>query len=709
MTASVGTISVAFTGDTSKVDAAFAKMKASLGGVSAATEKMRAALGATKYAAADVGAAGDAMKRAGDKGAAALGKLTPAAERATAKLASLRDHAGALDDKTGKLQNAIGGLSSAFGVAGGRVGDMVGGVADLAMSFSAGGPLMVALLAVGVAVAAVVGHFTDIDKAAKKAADEAAKNLQHLKQEVSDLYDEINALGSGRLLDEVRLQTQIEAKLTAIVEAVPIEGRSAFDAYSKSTSFRDPSVESVPHFATARALMLELFELENKLHQVRTKAAQEEIAALEKEHFGTDKPKVGGAAGAAEAPMTKSEQIDAVRDMFAGMKDQAIVKASFANPTITGDEANRLAGMEVEGPMMVLSEAVTATADDIAAMNADFLDAGAAAIDLRSPFEKLGDAALSVAGTLAQAATDVIAATLQGGAQGGGAALGGMVGGIVDVATGGATGGLGTVLGSLIGGVLGKALDALAEALNVLTPLFDGVAVVIKALQPILLVVKVLMGAVGMVLEMLSPIIMDLARPIAALALVVVRIVEALVPFIGIVLGSVHGLVVFLDVLTMGVKWLDDNFFRPMVSGSRALYNAFVDLVNYIVGWFRMLPGMEEFGTLMQRVGTYVPPIIDTFADDMTDAAEAAAAFADEETNIPTGYRVPYYDAETPDGRGNNTAEGPGRPTGDVWNIGTLNMTLADEAIASAIRRKTMTEHGKTRHIPRGNAPSRSN
>jgi hypothetical protein len=266
------------------------------------------------------------------------------------------------------------------------------------------------------------------------------------------------------------------------------------------------------------------------------------------------------------------------------------------------------------------------------------------------------------------------------------------------------------VLGSLIGGVLGKALDALAEALNVLTPLFDGVAVVIRALQPILLVVKVLMGAVGMVLEMLSPIIMDLARPIAALALVVVRIVEALVPFIGIVLGSVHGLVVFLDVLTMGVKWLDDNFFRPMVSGSRALYNAFVDLVNYIVSWFRMLPGMEEFGTMMQRVGTYVPPIIDTFSDEMTDAAEAAAAFANEETNIPSGYRVPYYDAETPDGRGNNTDEGPGRPAGDVFNFnGPTSFLLSDEHVAAAIRRKTMIETGKMRHIPRGNAPSRSN
>lgn len=713
MTTNVGTIAVAFSGDTSKLEAAFAKVRTSLAGTSAPIEAMRKKLGDTAYGMKQVADAGDDVKRGVGAAADGMGRLTPAAERASAKLAQLREHADKLDSRAGKLQTAIGGLSSAFGVAGGRMGDMVGGVADLAMAFAAGGPLMVALLGTGVAVAAIAGHFSEVDKAAAKAVESATRNLQGLKDEVSDLYNEINALGSGRALEEVRLETQMRAKLEAVVAAVPLEARAAFDAYAGSPSFRDPNVESVPHFAEARAHMLEFLALEEKLMALRNKAALEEINALEKEHFGTDKPKVTGATAPRtenEAPMTNAEGVDAIRDMFAGMKDRALVKGLWASPTITPEGANRLAGMDVEEPMIVLSDAMTATASDIEKMSADFLSAGDAALDLRGPLEKLGDAFTAVAGDIGRAALDVAMATMQGGATGGGAALGGIVGGVADMAFGG-TGDIGGAVGALLGGILGSALDELVEALGVLAPLFEGVAVVIQALQPILLVVKVLMGAVGQLLGMLAPIIMDLARPIAAVVLVVVRLVEALFPLVGIVLGAVHGLVVFVDVLTMGVKWLDDNFFRPMVSGSRALYNAFADLVNYIVGWFRALPGMEEFGTLLQRVGTYVPPLIDTFSDEMVAATEAVAAFAGEETNIPSGYRVPYYEAETPDGRGNNTDEGGAGAGagGPIQFLGPVSFVLADEHVAAAIRRESMKKVGRLRDIPRQNAPGRSN
>ena len=330
--------------------------------------------------------------------------------------------------------------------------------------------------------------------------------------------------------------------------------------------------------------------------------------------------------------------------------------------------------------------------------------------DLRSPLEKFGSAVQVALVGLAGAAATVVA----GGFQAGGAELGGVVGGIVDAATGGATGGLGAVLGSILGGVLGNALDSLVGVLGVLTPLFDGVAVVIDALQPVLLVVKELMGVLGQLLIDIAPIILAVAKPLAALLLVVVRLVQILMPLVGTVLLVAAGLVMLADFVTGWVRWADQGL-REAVNGVRYFYNGLVEIINKIISWLRVVTTDDKFGTKMEKMNDRARSPFEESnkarveaIKDARDAARNRALDANTEelktfnrtmTNIPSSYRLPIYAAEAQNGAG---AGGVANGGGNVIVHGSVTVVAQSGSFLDAMRRELMQKRGRPTGGARG-------
>lgn len=90
-------------------------------------------------------------------------------------------------------------------------------------------------------------------------------------------------------------------------------------------------------------------------------------------------------------------------------------------------------------------------------------------------------------------------------------------------------------------------------------------------------------------------------------------------------------------------------------------------------------------------------------------ATNAISEFGAELTNIPTGYRVPYYEAEAPDGRGNNGGAPGAPPGGGNTNFyGPVTFTMSDEGIAAAARREIFKKMGKLQHMPARSSPDRT-
>lgn len=278
-----------------------------------------------------------------------------------------------------------------------------------------------------------------------------------------------------------------------------------------------------------------------------------------------------------------------------------------------------------------LTDTVNATADDIAQMNADFLSAGEAAIDLRDPLEQFGDGVRDAFDKLGGAGGLAVTAIEQGGA-GLGKAVGGVAGGVVgEIIAPGGGGAVGAALGELLGGLLGSALDKLIEALGIVTPLFDAIGTVIGALQPILVVIGGLFVTIGDAIVALAPIILILARLAGALLIPFVRVAQLLLLLVPIIALVASWILVWVDFLTIGIGLLDQYFFSPLLDGMSFLVNGFIYFYNAIIDLIRKIPGLGEFGTKMDTVDYGAAAGATAGVSDMiNDVAEAAALGAAE-------------------------------------------------------------------------------
>jgi hypothetical protein len=227
---SVGAISVEMTADPKPAAAAFDKVNEKLDAF--ATRTSRAADAAAKVVSRvdelrtkqeQLTKAISAAERATDRDEETLAALRAELERtrgATERLTgaqqvnseqagvvhrrfdALRTSADRLDDRMGKLQTATGGISSAFGAAGGPIGDMIGAVSDLAMTFAAGGPLMAGLAVVGGGLALLGKAWADSAEAAKAAAKESLTAL-------TSMVDQVTKANAS--LDQQHKENQINA------------------------------------------------------------------------------------------------------------------------------------------------------------------------------------------------------------------------------------------------------------------------------------------------------------------------------------------------------------------------------------------------------------------------------------------------------------------------------------------------------------------
>ena len=240
---------------------------------------------------------------------------------------------------------------------------------------------------------------------------------------------------------------------------------------------------------------------------------------------------------------------------------------------------------------------------------------------------------------------------------------GATIGGVVDAASGGATGGLGTVIGSLIGGVLGNALDELVEALGVLTPLFDAVAVIMDAMSPILLALKDVFFGVGLVLVGFAPLIHALAQPIGELITTFAMGLLTLAPFLQLglaIVGGIAEIALSVVLLTPLFSLLNDAWELGLLRMYHVL-NGFVDLYNHIIDLIRFLPGMEKFGSKLDHLEldrTIIDPDSES-TDALEDNTDALREFNRALTNVPSWYKVQGAEFDAIDGRGEH---GVGRP-----------------------------------------------
>lgn len=601
-------------------------------------------------------------------------------------LMAMKAAGGALDSVMGPLQTSIGGVSDAMGVSAGAVQKVVGGFADFGMMVERIpgklGLVLGAATLLATGIAAVVTHFQEIDAAAKAAADKAAEALATLRGEIRGLRDEMVALGTGTTVDIIVARREAAGGASAAKEAGD-EFKSKYSGSLDMSKIYDQAQIG------ATVVVSRWNDVEQKMEDVRVSAKEifEEyqkamdlgIMAVEQQN------KVNQMVQNKQLAESQQADEDAAKDAEnagkKGQQDAASAKASVDKSA--EDLAKHVA--DVEGKMgEEIAAAFYANGEAAVAMQTLGLGllANTLSIQSRLPenftspppppppdaydeylstigefdWGKMADESMKAARAIdaagqafASAASDVAVATIQGGASGAGQALGSMAGSAIGMATGiDPTGAVGGALGGMIGGLLGKTIDELMEAMGVFAPIFDAVAVVVQALQPIFLVFGEASTIVGDLLLQLAPIVMDLAAPISAIVLIFLRIVEVIMPFIGIIIAAVHWIAVFLDLITLGVQWLDNKVFRVLVEASRVLYNGFVDAVNGIIRFIRTIPGFDKFGTMMNKVSVATTDLIDKFgeatvaAEEKGDADEKAtdqANYGATSANVPSGWK----------------------------------------------------------------------
>jgi hypothetical protein len=632
-----------------------------------------AAARATKAAAE----AAKAAEKAQQEQARAVERSAAEAKKAADSHGEYGERARKVDDAMGALQTSIGGVSAAFGVQASAMTDVVGGVADVAMSFGRGGPLLAALTVSAAAAMYLIDQFDLFGQKAEAAAKRAAKALDDLDKKAYDIRIGTEAKIAGTSPEIVSQRRAVERAQ----QEVGMAELRAGEVGSKAGS-----LESLKEMAAAGGWMpaggKEAIERLNAAN--KKLAAEQNVLSSMLEDVDVDTMiKATDEANAAEAQFAKDlqaageslreknidERYAALITSLDAAKAAADVAAELSvNEYTAEDRASResrgvfevskedfdarLAGIDPEEAKRITEEAVaaiinpfgeatetitigltdvvTATADDIAKMNEAFLSVEDAAIDLRDPLEQFGDGVRDAFDKLG-GASDLAVTAIEGGASGLGQAAGGAVGGVIGTAVGGPGGtAVGSALGSLIGGLLGDSLDKLIEALGILTPLFDAIGTIIGALQPILVVLGGLFITLADAIVALAPIVLILARLFGANLVIFVRLLQVILLLVPIISMAASFILVWVDFIVMAIDMIDKNFLRPLFDGAAFLVNGFIMFYNSIIDLIRLIPGLGKFGSKAELIsygaGSGAAAGVDDMINDVSEAAALAAA-----------------------------------------------------------------------------------
>lgn len=641
---------------------------------------------------------------------------------ATAKSNSMRT----LASQVGASATAVSGLNSVLGNNITQTNATIGAAGNLATMFASGGALGVAVTALTLAVGLLTEGFDKMGAKAKEAAEKARNEMKTLAEEIQGLKDELRAMADGTTAAIVRQEQIVEDAAVAVAELDAAFVRTyGTENLARAQRLIDANVALYGELA-------EMVEAYKELEGASDRYSQEAMKLLllvEKHEMSMQKPveeatvavtKLSAAvASVPKIELISQQELDSLARLVGfGAGDGGTISIHETASQSELDDLARLVGFGPEEQFVVIDEAghrlrlaAEAFGASVEANRKTTFDwaqvSDRLALALMGAAHQFGElfSAENLAGWIGAVASGQVG-------QAGGAAVGGTVGSAIDVALGG-DGSIGGVIGSILGSILGTALDDLVDALGVLSPLFNAVGVVIRALSPILVVIRSLFESIGDVIEVgLAPVILALARPIASLLLIFVRLIQAVLPFVGMLLAAVASLVSFLDVLTVGVMLLDNNFFLPLAHGATFLYNALADFVNGIVAWGRQFLG-DDFGVTMSRMAgpEWRSPIAD-FAQSTEDLramfeentravdgnTDALNEFGREYTNVPVGYRADLaVFNSTPAGGG----RGGGAVAGGIALNGPITFVMQTGSIADQVRRHLQIRRG----FPFGGAP----
>ena len=738
---SVGAISVDFDGNSSKLEAAQEKVRKALGGTSAAADALGRSIGrAAGY--------GDVLDRAGrkiasgaDAASTALNRLTPAAQAAQSKLASLQASAQSAAPKLSATAAAVSGVSAAMGTVGGKIGGIVQGLAAYAMAFAVGGPLIAGIVGLGVVLSTVIGYFGELDAAAKDASDKAAAHIRTLKDEVKSLADELRRLKVG--VDRAALEVQGAKVESAAAAAAPalarVGGREKFDrlvTYERGGVDLDPIMALTKEEWTALKVAVNDFDVEvDKLALVIARQAEEkeqrdegfvvDQANLAEARLQTERStaKTAATADADRVAEVNGANESRTRDSVSavGVDSTAMAALGFgAAAFVLGALARDAPGIE----RAATDAAEKELADEIYKEIDGLADAHGARNELIGAQE---DLAARLKATEVSA-TDVIGSTLGGatGTSASGAAS------FVGSAIGGA--GVGAIASAVVDGIeqaMAKALDGIAKIVG-----DDRVASALGGIDTQMLVIGTLMGVMTFgisAIVVFGLAAMQVAGSLAqntesfkrfqgAMTIVVDRLISALEPLFQGMLWAVGVFDVLADVMLPFIDAFAGSDIGELLFGAvqpvivslstlalvvGVVVNTLLGLAAYGVG---LIPGQaakaekllamqidtDALGAARERAMAM------TYASATADGEAAAAAFdlADAldgaSTNIPTGYRVPFYEAEASDGQGNG---GASRIRANTMTItGPVYVTAKSADLMGEIRANVMRSRGRNQN-----------
>ena len=356
----------------------------------------------------------------------------------------------------------------------------------------------------------------------------------------------------------------------------------------------------------------------------------DKIAHLGKKGFKVELPKPAGPAAPKKKPRNVIEQIEgaagveAVQALFEGLRGQPIMGLT---PMLNKEFDEFMQSFE---PDIIIehSEATRRATEQLDRFADDM--------------KKTGDAITRIGG-----------AVVSGRA---GAAFGPEVGSMAGAAiagaiSGGAAAPVGGAIGGLLGGLLGDAMDELVQALQVLTPIFDLFADILKPLQPIFVVMREVLASFGSVLKsFIVPLLNTLVSALMPVVYISYAIMKAFEP-LSVAIGTIVNLLIMLGrgPLILFAQALSSvfgllggvfNFGKEMFNGLADAINSFFDFIRNIevagvkpfAGVTASIPKIEtEFYTLAEITAMEI--------EARDESTKSIREFNEELSNVPIGVK----------------------------------------------------------------------
>ena len=222
---------------------------------------------------------------------------------------------------------------------------------------------------------------------------------------------------------------------------------------------------------------------------------------------------------------------------------------------------------------------------------------------------------------------------------------------IAGAISGGAAAPVGGAIGGLLGGLLGDAMDELVQALQVLTPIFDLFADILKPLQPIFVVMREVLASFGSVLKsFIVPLLNTLVSALMPVVYISYAIMKAFEP-LSVAIGTIVNLLIMLGrgplILfgqalssVFGLLGGVFNFGKEMFNGLADAINSFFDFIRNIevagvkpfAGLTVSIPKIEsEFYTLAEITAMEI--------EARDESTKSIREFNEELSNVPIGVK----------------------------------------------------------------------